>query len=104
MLFRKNGTASTILAFALLIALLASVNSLVNNINNQTTVLSKLAGLGGTYLVVNKDSTSLTDSEVNPRLAGLIADISNVKYALSEKIANATMSCPSGCYSVTVRV
>jgi len=102
MLFRRKGTASTILAIALLIALLASVNSLVNNINAQTQTLSQLAGVGGTYLVTSKNSASLSDSSVDPGLAGKIQSVSGVKNVLSQNMFQANLATALGNYTISV--
>jgi ABC-type lipoprotein release transport system permease subunit len=81
MLLRKKGTASAILAIALLVALITSVNCLVNNINSQTALLTKLANSGNTYLIVTETSTSLSNSQVNPDIVDQIKRLSNVKQA-----------------------
>jgi len=102
MLFRKKGTASTILAIALLIALITSVNALVNNINSQTTALSSLAGIGNTFLVVDKNSTSTADSILNPNIASLFGNNSDLKYYLPQKQLQATLTTPTGNYTVSL--
>jgi ABC-type lipoprotein release transport system permease subunit len=81
MLLRKKGTASAIVAVMLLIALVTAVDCLVNNINSQTTLLTKLAASGDTYLILTKTSTCLSDSQVNPELVDQVKLNSNVKYA-----------------------
>jgi ABC-type lipoprotein release transport system permease subunit len=103
MLFRKKGTASTILAIALLIALLASVTSVINNLNSQTNTLSRLAGIGTTYLVMSQNSTALTDSKVDSSLVDVIRSISGVEAVLPQKLVEATLTAPSGSYTVLVR-
>ena len=103
MLFRRKGTASTILAIALLIALITSVTSLVNNINFQTTALSKLAGVGTTYLVINENSSSLMNSEVNANLATLLQNDSDLKNVIPQTMLHATLTASSGGYTVVVR-
>ena len=102
-LFRKKGTASAILAIALLIALITSVNCLVNNINSQTTLLMKLTSLGETYLITSKSSTSLSDSEIDSTIINQIKNNSDVKYATSQQIIQATLTTSAGNYTVTVR-
>ncbi len=103
MLFRKKGTASAILAIALLIALITSVNCLVNNINSQTTLLSKLASPGETYLITSKNSTSLSDSQIDPTIIDQIKNNSDVNYATSQQIIQATLTTNAGNYTVTLR-
>ncbi|MCW4018899.1 MAG: FtsX-like permease family protein [Candidatus Bathyarchaeota archaeon] len=91
------------MAITLLIALLASVNSLVNNINAQTDSLSRLAGIGKTYLVVSHDSSSLSDSKVDSKIADIIRDVSGVENVLSQTLNKATLTTDNGSYPVTVR-
>jgi len=102
MLFRKKGTASAILAIALLVALTTSVNSLVNNINSQTSVLSELPSIGQTYLITSKNSTSLSDSQIDPALINQIKNNSNVNYAASQQIIQATLTTKLGNYTVNI--
>jgi len=103
MLFRKKGTASAILAIALLIALITSVNCLVNNINTQTTLLSKLASPGETYLITSKNSTSLSDSQIDSAIIDQIKNNSDIKDIISQQIIQATLTANGGNYTVNVR-
>jgi len=48
MLLRKRGAALSILAMALLVAVLASMNSIINYINLQAQTLGGLVSPGGT--------------------------------------------------------
>jgi ABC-type lipoprotein release transport system permease subunit len=102
-LFRKKGTASAIVAVALLIALVTAVNCLVNNINQQTTLLTKLATTGETYLVTSKNSLGLSDSQIESVLPAEIRNNSNVQSAFSETIAHATLTTENLTCSVVIR-
>lgn len=81
MLLQKKGTASAIVAFVLLVALVTAVDCLVNNINSQTVLLTKLAASGDTYLILTKTSNCLSNSQVHPELVDEIKNDSNVEYA-----------------------
>ncbi len=103
MLFRKKGTASAILAIALLVALLASVNCLVNNINSQTTALTQLDNLGQNYIVTDQNADSLSDSRVPSEAIIPIKNNSEVNYAISQKLIQATLSSVNENFTVTIR-
>jgi ABC-type lipoprotein release transport system permease subunit len=102
-LIRKKGTASAIVATALLIALVASVNCLVNNINQQTTVLTKLAAASETYLLTSKNSSALSDSRIDFTIVSDVKNNSYVKYAFSEAMVQAELEATGGSCWVTVR-
>lgn len=82
MLLRKKGTAPAIVAVMLLVALVTAVDCLVNNINSQTALLTRLAASADTFLIVTKNSTCLSDSQVDSELVDQIRQSSNVKYAV----------------------
>src|SRR5208283_64397 len=102
MLFRKKGTASAIIAIALLIALITATNSLVNNINSQTSLISGLASIGQGYFITSKNSSSLVDSEVDASLINQVSNNSNVAYATSQEINQGTLTTENGSYSVNI--
>jgi len=102
MLLRKKGTASAIIAIALLIALVASVNSLVNNINSQMPMLSALSNMGQTYLVTSRGSTTLSDSQIAPSLINQIQNSPNVNYATSQQIVPAILGTKLESYTVNI--
>lgn len=103
MLFRKKGTASTVLAIALLIALITSVSALVNNINSQATTLGTLARIGETYLITDKNSNSLLKSKIDANIADAIRNVSEVKYVLPQKLIPATLTATTGNYPILIR-
>jgi ABC-type lipoprotein release transport system permease subunit len=102
MLFRKKGTASAIFSIALLIALLTSVNCLVNNINAQTTALTQLANVGETYVLTSKGSSCLSDSRLDAGLLVQTKNNSDIKYATSHQLFEATMTYRNQSYPVIV--
>jgi ABC-type lipoprotein release transport system permease subunit len=103
MLFRKKGTASAIIVIALLVALLASVNALVNNINSQTTLVTKLAGTGNAYLLTDEKSTSLLESKLSPNTINTLKDNPQISYATAQMIIQATLTTNTGDYQVTIK-
>lgn len=103
MLFRKKGTATAIIAIALLIALLTSVNALVNNIDSQTTLISKLASSGDTYLITSQNSNSISDSKIQSRLIDDIKSNQDIKYAIAQQTTKATLKTSNGTYDVTIK-
>jgi len=103
MLFRKGGTAAAIIAVALLVAILASVASVVNYITSQTEVMSKLKGTGETFLLMSSDASSLSDSKLGSELIRIVNESSLVTNILPQKIFAATMITTSNNYTVLVR-
>lgn len=103
MLFRRKGTVSTILAIALLIALLASVTSLMNNISSQTLALSQLAGVGRNYLIIDETASSLIDSQLDAELVDVVRRVEGVNVVVAQTLLPATLTSDSGEYAVTVR-
>lgn len=103
MLFRKKGTSSTVLAVALLVALIASTNSVVNSINSQAYALSQFARIGNAYLIISRNATSTFDSQVDAKLANLINSTGDVEYVLPQKLSEATLATSSGNYTAVIR-
>jgi len=100
MFLRKGGTSSAILAIALLIAIMASANSIVNSINSQATALESMVDVGQTYLVMQKNATSVTNSQVSPGVASLLENMSDVDQVLPQTITDVTMTSNSSNYNV----
>jgi len=103
MLFRKGGTTSAILAVALLVAISTSMSSMINHINSQAEVLSRIPQIGEAYLILSNNSTSITDSQVDAKLADLVSDTADVKYVISQKVFVATLATNFGNYTALVR-
>jgi ABC-type lipoprotein release transport system permease subunit len=103
MLFRKKGTASAIIAIALLIALLASVNSLLNNINSETSALTTFSNVGQNYLITSKNSSSLSDSQIDSTLINQIQNDSNINYVTNQQITEGILKTKDGNYTVKIR-
>jgi ABC-type lipoprotein release transport system permease subunit len=103
MLFRKGGTASSILAIALLVAILASTNSITNNINSQTKMLGRLVSTGETYLILDRNSTATTDSQIDTELTSLLNNLTTVKCTLPQRVLTATLTTSSENHTITLR-
>lgn len=103
MLFRKGGTASSILAIALLVAIPASMNSIINHINSQTEALGGLVNIGGTYLILSGNSSSITDSKIDVELASIVGSITEIKHALPQKVFKATLTKNTTNRAVLIR-
>lgn len=72
MLLRKRGTGLSILAISLLVAIPASMGSVVNYINSQVEILGGLVIPSKTYIIISKNSTP-SESRVNISLEKLRA-------------------------------
>jgi len=103
MLLRRSGTAESILAIALTVAILASITSVVNHVNSQAQTMGKLLNVGETFLILSRSSTSITDSKVDTELARLIRNITNTKYVLTQKVFTASLTTTSNQSTVVVR-
>ncbi|MEM4521811.1 MAG: FtsX-like permease family protein [Nitrososphaeria archaeon] len=103
MLFRKGGTAASILSVALIVAILASVNSIVNYLGFQAEVLEGFVNVGETYLLLDGNSTAATDSIVDAKLTTSLKNMTCIKYVLPQRMLTASMTTFSGNETVTVR-
>jgi len=103
MLFRKGGTASSILAIALLVAIIASMNSVINHVNSQTEAFVGLSNIGGTYLILSENSNSIADSKIETELADQLNGIADIKYTIPQKIFTATLTASPGNHTVLIR-
>jgi ABC-type lipoprotein release transport system permease subunit len=88
MLLRKRGTGLSILAISLLVAIPASMGSVVNYINSQVEILGGLVIPSKTYIIMSKNSTP-SESRVNISLEKLRA-VSNKIF--SQKIIQANLT------------
>jgi len=103
MLLRKRGMVSSILAVALLVAILASTNSIVNYIDLQVQTLGGLVNLSRTYLILGGNATSITDSQVDARLARKLSNLSCVGYMLPQKMLTVNLTSGSSNLMVQMR-
>ncbi|MEM2687153.1 MAG: FtsX-like permease family protein, partial [Thermoproteota archaeon] len=80
------------------------MNSTINHINSKTEALGRLIDVGETYLIISRNSTSITDSKIDAGLTNLINDIAGVEYVLPQKIFKAILTTNSTNRAVLVRV
>ena len=103
MLLRKSGTAASILAVALLVAILASTNSVYNHVSSQVQALGRLVGPGRTYLVLSAGSSTIAESRVGLELAGVLRGLSYVESVLPQRVFTANLASSHGSRAVRVR-
>ena len=103
MLFLKKGTTSSTIALALLVAILASTTSIVNDINSQTETLGDLLTTGNTYLIFSQNSNSIVNSKIDAELADQLNGIADIEYTFPQKIFTATLTASSGNYTALIR-
>jgi len=103
MLFRKSGTAQSIVAIALLVAIIASAKAIVNYLNLQSETLSGLLNPHGTYLILSSNSTALIDSQLPADLTAKLSNLSYVEYAFPQKMLAANLATKSGSRAVRIR-
>jgi ABC-type lipoprotein release transport system permease subunit len=103
LLFQRKGTVSALLAVALLVALVTSVNCLVNNINEQTSAIAKLAKTGENYLITSKNSTCLTGSQISPTLVTQVKNNPQIQYVTCQQLLQANIVTSTGQFAVAIR-
>jgi putative ABC transport system permease protein len=103
MLLRKRGTALSILAIGLLVAISASMNSIINYIDWQVQKLGDFVSPSRTYIILNRNSTSITDSQVSVELARKLSSLSYVKNVLPQKMLTVVLTTGSDSRTVHVR-
>jgi len=82
---------------------MASMNTIVNHINSQTEALGGLLNIGGTYLILSANSTSITDSKIDADLASHLSNTTYVKYVLPQKILTANITTKSSNNTIKIR-
>jgi len=103
MFLRKGVAAQSILAVALLIAIIASTNSIVNFLNLQSETLAGLVSPRGTYLILSSNSTAVTDSQLPADLTAKLSNLSLVKNVLPQKMLTVNLTANSSSHAVQVR-
>jgi ABC-type lipoprotein release transport system permease subunit len=98
---RKSGTAQSIIAIALLVAIISSANSIVNYLNLQSETIAGLINPRGTYLILSTNSTALTDSRLPADLPAKISNLSYVKNVFPQKMLTANLITNS---SITIMI
>jgi len=103
MLLRKGETASSILAIALLVAIITSTNTILNYLNLQSETLATLVNPRVTYLITSTNSTAVTDSKINANLTTKLSNLSHVKLLLPQKILTANLTTNISSHKILVR-
>jgi ABC-type lipoprotein release transport system permease subunit len=99
---RKSGTAQSIIAIALLVAIVSSANAIINYLNLQSETLAGLISPGGTYLILSSNSTALTDSRLPADLSEKISNLSYINNIFPQKMLTANLTTNSNI-TITVR-
>jgi len=103
MLLRKGGTAQSILAIALLVAIIASTNSIVNYLSLQSEILAGLVNPCGTYLILSLNSTATTDSQLPADLTAKLSNLSFVKNVLPQRMLTVNLTTNSSSRTAQIR-
>jgi len=103
MLLRRRGTALSILAIALLVAILASASSVINYLDLQAQVLGGLVSPGRTFLVLSGGAASIADSRVDAELARRLSGLSYFEYVLPQRVVKANLTTRYGSNAIWVR-
>lgn len=102
LLFRKKSTIAAILALALLVAIVASMNTIVNFIDSQTSAIGQLARVGNKYLVLSKNCTSLSGSYIGRETEDAF-NSDGIGSFFAQKIFNGNLQTALGNYTVAIR-
>lgn len=103
MFSRRRGLFLSVLSIGFLVAILVGTDSVVNYINLQSQVLGGFINPGGMYIVLSKNSTSITDSRVDIGLVSLFNNVGYVKYVVAQRMLNVSLFTDSGVRVVYVR-
>lgn len=103
MLLRKGATVQYVLATALLVAVLTSASSVANYVAYQVETVGRLAGMGETYLILNRSAVGVTDSVLGAEVVELLRSLPEVEYVLPQRLLTATIITGSTNRLVIVR-
>ena len=103
MLLRGRGPSLSILAMALLVAILASATSVVNYIDHHAQALAELASPGRTYLIMSDGSTSTAGGESLAELASRLRALGHFDHVLLQRAVRASAATGLGTEVVWVR-
>ena len=102
-LFRKKNIQPTIIAIALLVAILTSIVAIVNHVNLQTETIGNLPEINSKYLIMSKNATSATNSKINTQILNTLNQQNIVQYANPQKLFTATIRYETKNYTITIR-
>ncbi len=78
------------------------MTAMVNFVDSQTSAVSQLASVGNKYLIINKNSPSLSGNHLNWETADAV-NVSGVKSFFPQKLVEGTLEAGSGRFAVSVR-
>ncbi len=68
------------------------MNSMFNHFNFQAQALEELVTVGGTFLILSKNSSNLSDSQINPELSSLLKNVADIKYVQPQRILSTSLT------------
>lgn len=80
---------------------MASMTAIVNFVNSQASAVGQLASVGGKYLILSKNSASLSDSVLSPETADLLNG-SDVKSCYPQKILTGKLQAASSDFEISI--
>ena len=101
-LFRKKGLAKSIIAIALLVAILISAESIINHIKSEAQALGDLTLIGNNYLIINKDTTSITD-KIDSDIINILLNRTDIKNIIPQNLIATTINTNSGNQTIILR-
>ncbi len=66
-------------------------------------MLESLVNIGETYLILDRNSTTTTDSQIDTELTSLLNNITTIKYTLPQRTLAATLVTDSQNHTITLR-
>ena len=103
MFLRRGISIQSILAIALLVAILASTNSIANYIGLQAQTIGKIITRGGVFLILSQGSASIMESQVDVGLANSLSGIGYVKNVLPQRMLTVTLTMGLSNHTIHVR-
>lgn len=100
-LLRRSSLA--ILAIGLLVAVIVSMNCIVNYMDVEFQALSRLVNIGGTYLILSGNSTSITDSKLDSIVLEEINCLVDVQHIFPQRVLRSELISNSTILPVYVR-
>lgn len=102
MLFRKRGVSSAILAIGFIVAIEASMLSVLNYVTAQSEALAGLVQVGETYIIMSRGYMSITDSRIASQLASRLKEAIEVERIFPQKVLDVAVK--AGYASRTARL
>lgn len=103
MFLRRSGAICSIITLALLIAILVSLNTVVNHLALQVETLGSLIAPTGSFVILGKSSTALTDSRIDADLASKLTNLNYFEYFSSQLVLIANLTNGNAGSTVKIR-